>query len=1072
MESSSSSHSVVSASKSNQRVKFRKNQACDRCRLKKIKCDGLKPTCTNCAKINFLCKTSHKLSRRGLPKGYTEALEQEVVRLQNVLRDQNIEFNKMDVRSTVGDEKELISSTQEQFDRDPGLSHSPVGKTNAALTATEETPGTMKMSLMNDTFHLAPNYYLQTANEYYLGNWTWKTLLEGDSDRNRESVVPSGKEDSWLREVQYQLILRHLELNSQYYYLPQFLVQKYGSNSVLLKKLLLTALNNFFDCHNSLVPILFSQDDWKKSLQEFIENNDNNGQISLNFLLRDKNDPLNLVCMLYIVQLNWNCISPFKLFEMTKFVCTATTNETIQNFQVLLLACYYFMGSSDPADIIRATELLNLAHAKVVTMGLFINARNLVPMMRNKSEGLPNRQNISNSVTKTVSFWCFEFLNGWWSFLQGLPKTDFLVSEFHPRNLSVLNIPSLKPFSLLVDIFLVELDGRNLLQTIKQDQNAKLILSVENFRKVLSDWRLYHDLEEHDELNRAFLLQNKSGEDTGDKPPADGLNYKTHDKVLNVPVINLGKAESVEIQLTLYYLVLLLISHGRFSRQKMIKKSKLNSLAEISFEILSLYYLILVKRTVNEQPKQFEVFHFLPCPNDDVVSMSLECLCQWGEVYNNNVQQKNSKVKQDVQWNFKKYKCFLLQWCQVWYFDNNNEDGGLYSKLSSTYDFDSCNLEVTSMNDNFEPLVGRTKYLNSLSEFQSLGTKNVFLRTDSKAIMDQFNMFSGNNNNFSSIFRQMNTPILGNEMGNALVNNSGGIGQNNNPLLTLLGVKSSNNMSSAYNLSPQGRKQEESDDGYAEDDDEDDESGPLEIPFRRRGSLFQQRHIQPPQDKTFEYDRNASNDQRQSVDHIILENKEGSVMAADQYEINSRNGTIKRPKSRNAESRYPKKRLKHDQDLGTASSNVTVLNVLRSPATSEPRPLPQLLTQGQDQEQQQSAGQLPPPEPVHPQFSPPASTSMALIRSPFASTLVLQENFLNYNGSNLNMRSSENLAGPLVETPRTFVDMMLIPQGNNAERNDDTNASSGTHNYSANNKNPNTSGPCSTNISASNSPAQ
>ncbi|ODV63006.1 Zn(II)2Cys6 transcription factor domain-containing protein ASCRUDRAFT_16297, partial [Ascoidea rubescens DSM 1968] len=53
----------------------RTSQACDRCRIKKIKCDGNLPSCSNCSKIGFNCKTSDKLTRRSFPKGYTENLE-------------------------------------------------------------------------------------------------------------------------------------------------------------------------------------------------------------------------------------------------------------------------------------------------------------------------------------------------------------------------------------------------------------------------------------------------------------------------------------------------------------------------------------------------------------------------------------------------------------------------------------------------------------------------------------------------------------------------------------------------------------------------------------------------------------------------------------------------------------------------------------------------------------------------------------------------------------------------------------------------------------------------------------
>ena len=53
-------------------------QACDRCRSKKIRCDGITPCCSQCANVGFECKTSDKLSRRAFPRGYTESLEERV----------------------------------------------------------------------------------------------------------------------------------------------------------------------------------------------------------------------------------------------------------------------------------------------------------------------------------------------------------------------------------------------------------------------------------------------------------------------------------------------------------------------------------------------------------------------------------------------------------------------------------------------------------------------------------------------------------------------------------------------------------------------------------------------------------------------------------------------------------------------------------------------------------------------------------------------------------------------------------------------------------------------------------
>lgn len=62
-------------------------QACDRCRSKKIRCDGVRPCCTQCANVGFECRTSDKLSRRAFPRGYTETLEGRVRTLEAEIRD-------------------------------------------------------------------------------------------------------------------------------------------------------------------------------------------------------------------------------------------------------------------------------------------------------------------------------------------------------------------------------------------------------------------------------------------------------------------------------------------------------------------------------------------------------------------------------------------------------------------------------------------------------------------------------------------------------------------------------------------------------------------------------------------------------------------------------------------------------------------------------------------------------------------------------------------------------------------------------------------------------------------------
>lgn len=53
----------------------RVSQACDRCRSRKDKCDGKKPTCTTCSTNGRACSYDANVKKRGLPEGYVRGLE-------------------------------------------------------------------------------------------------------------------------------------------------------------------------------------------------------------------------------------------------------------------------------------------------------------------------------------------------------------------------------------------------------------------------------------------------------------------------------------------------------------------------------------------------------------------------------------------------------------------------------------------------------------------------------------------------------------------------------------------------------------------------------------------------------------------------------------------------------------------------------------------------------------------------------------------------------------------------------------------------------------------------------------
>ncbi|KAI8580213.1 hypothetical protein K450DRAFT_238703 [Umbelopsis ramanniana AG] len=65
----------------------RVSRACDLCRRKKVKCDGLIPVCSNCQQFSYLCTYKDTTKKRGPPKGYIEAIETRLNRMEALLGD-------------------------------------------------------------------------------------------------------------------------------------------------------------------------------------------------------------------------------------------------------------------------------------------------------------------------------------------------------------------------------------------------------------------------------------------------------------------------------------------------------------------------------------------------------------------------------------------------------------------------------------------------------------------------------------------------------------------------------------------------------------------------------------------------------------------------------------------------------------------------------------------------------------------------------------------------------------------------------------------------------------------------
>lgn len=59
--------------------------ACIVCRKKKVKCDGVQPSCSRCDSMGLPCEYSDPPRKRGPPKGYIEVIENRAHRIESLL---------------------------------------------------------------------------------------------------------------------------------------------------------------------------------------------------------------------------------------------------------------------------------------------------------------------------------------------------------------------------------------------------------------------------------------------------------------------------------------------------------------------------------------------------------------------------------------------------------------------------------------------------------------------------------------------------------------------------------------------------------------------------------------------------------------------------------------------------------------------------------------------------------------------------------------------------------------------------------------------------------------------------
>lgn len=154
-------------------------QACDRCRSKKIRCDGVRPCCSQCSNVGFECKTSDKLSRRAFPRGYTESLEERV---------RGLELEVRELKDLLDEKDEKIDMLSRIHSQSPHPIQPSVRRTSTA--STDRNQSAVETPPKDDIFKVQQSPYLLEdggADSYFAGTSSGQTFIEAFKSRVQES---------------------------------------------------------------------------------------------------------------------------------------------------------------------------------------------------------------------------------------------------------------------------------------------------------------------------------------------------------------------------------------------------------------------------------------------------------------------------------------------------------------------------------------------------------------------------------------------------------------------------------------------------------------------------------------------------------------------------------------------------------------------------------------------------------------------------------------------------------------------------------------------------------------------
>lgn len=336
--------------------KKRISQLCDRCCIKKIKCDGTPGGCSNCLNIGFFCKTTDKLTRASYPKGYTKTLEKQVVELMLVNSKMQSELDSLRVKQ---EERDLEILLQQD---DGSLGTSILTFVNSMRDDDFfqfEKTATTKLYLKKDMLS-----FNQRSLSHMQDHVTRDLGLELD-----EEVV----DEVYIGDDFNLLLLRYIK--------PLLYKDPSLPQSILNDNRLDNLISKYFDYHNKLIPVL----DYKNFYNEYLNffnkfkiDNDVNFRFDFN-----EQDKIFIIKLLLVIKFNFNDNSIFNYdnqFHYTFFTFSQFEKLIAQNvnfldldisrFELILLSLLYLNQFEIPNQELYGNKRWSDWSYKLLSMGL------------------------------------------------------------------------------------------------------------------------------------------------------------------------------------------------------------------------------------------------------------------------------------------------------------------------------------------------------------------------------------------------------------------------------------------------------------------------------------------------------------------------------------------------------------------------------------------------------------------------------------------------------------------------------------------------------------------------------